>query len=184
MTMRKAIDQDGFRLLKANARIHAETHNLEATMRRLEAIARKEAPKPRGKPTPESRPWFAREILREIGFIRHHLARNEASWAAYAAMILGRLAMEAEARHDWPEMRWWNEMLAKNREAGRKGGKVRTAKADELGCEVQDLALKFRESTPYDRVKASQWWLARAVATRLDRSPDTVRGHLRRLDIK
>jgi hypothetical protein len=49
---------------------------------------------------------------------RRLLAAGQADYAAGEAVLIGALAAESEARHDWPEMGKWREQ----QDARRRGG--------------------------------------------------------------
>lgn len=104
---------------KAALVAYVTEHNRRATfdgrVADLERICRRDLPMSDELPTEDSRPWFAREILLAISAARHWLKRGEADFAASEAVIVGALAATAEARHNWPELKRWNEYLAKQR---------------------------------------------------------------------
>jgi hypothetical protein len=73
---------------------------------------------PNTPPSKLSLAWYAEEILFAIKSARRLLAAGQADYAAGEAVLIGALAAESEARHDWPEMRKWRQQ----QEARRRGG--------------------------------------------------------------
>jgi hypothetical protein len=74
-------------------------------------------------PEPESREWYAEEILLAISVARHHIKRGDAAWASVEALRIGALAIEA-SRLNWPEIRGWRELLDNESKEGALVGTV------------------------------------------------------------
>lgn len=87
-----------------------------------------------------SRAWYANRILLAIAATRHWLNAGEAQFAASEAVVVGALAGQASARHQWPSVQGW--LVAQK--GRRKGLRARTAV-------IQDRASK--------RAKALREWV-------------------------
>lgn len=85
-------------------------------------------------PRCHSRQWYAEEILLAISAARQWLESGHADFAASEAVVVGALAAEAEARHNWPELKRWNEYRAKQHArsiAGIQAKRDNTARHDQ-----------------------------------------------------
>jgi hypothetical protein len=125
-TPKPLTDLDEWERLKADARERARLATFEGSIEQMERACLKtpgawpNRANPNTPPSKLSRAWYAEEILFAIKSARRLLAAGQADYAAGEAVLIGALAAEAEARHDWPEMRKWREQ----QEARRRGGRA------------------------------------------------------------
>jgi hypothetical protein len=111
-TTRKPLtDLDEWERFKADARERARLATFEGSIEQMERACLKtpgawpNRANPNTPPSKPSRAWYAEEILFAIKSARRLLAAGQAEYAAGEAVLIGALAAESEARHDWPEMR-------------------------------------------------------------------------------
>ena len=142
-------------------------------------------------PEQESPAWFAKEILAAGKRVRGHIAVGDASKAAAEAVTIGELVAELDAQYDSSVAKAWRELRRKRdaqlrhlSEIGEKGGGRRAAAADELRCNVEAAANEYRVKHAHDPKTRSTRRMARDIASDLKANPDTVRGHLIRLEIR
>lgn len=170
----------GWETFKQQAIKQARLGTFEGAIEELEALCERYANAyPNAYPTDRhSDAWHAERILWAIRSTRDLLARGEPTYAAAEALAIGSLAAR------WPQARVWRRRREQAQEAGRKGGSIKSATADALEEQVEDLAVRIRERRPYHKARSSQRWLARRIAGDLGEPEGTVRGHLRRLGIR
>jgi hypothetical protein len=182
-------DIEEWERLKVTAKEQARLATFEGRIERLESVCLKTPGilpnRAIDNPPPEhSRAWYAEEILLAIRSTRHHLDHSQAEYAAGEAILIGALAAEAEARHNWPEVRQWRNLCQRNRELAQKRGRSVSDAADARACEIRDAAAEYRRLHPYHSRNSSTRALARHVAHELGVKLPTVRGHLRKLSIR
>jgi hypothetical protein len=123
-TQKPLTDLDEWERFKADARERARLATFEGSIEQMEHACLKtpgawpNRANPNTPPSKPSRAWYAEEILFAIKSARRLLAAGQAEYAAGEAVLIGALAAESEARHDWPEMRKWREQ----QDARRRGG--------------------------------------------------------------
>jgi hypothetical protein len=125
-TQKPLTDLDEWERFKADARERARLATFEGSIEQMERACLKtpgawpNRTNPNTPPSKLSRAWYAEEILFAIKSARRLLAAGQADYAAGEAVLIGALAAESEARHDWPEMRKWREQ----QDARRRGGQA------------------------------------------------------------
>jgi hypothetical protein len=123
-TTQPLTDLDEWERFKADARERARWATFEGSIEQMERACLKipdawpNRANPNTPPSKLSRAWYAEEILFAIKSARRLLAAGQAEYAAGEAVLIGALAAESGARHDWPEMRKWREQ----QDARRRGG--------------------------------------------------------------
>lgn len=155
---RKPMDQAAWERFKEEAKRQAHLATFEGCVGHLEKVCLRT---PGAWPTREihdrppenTRARYAEDILFAIRAVRDHLARGEPSYAASEALIVGALAMEAEARFNWHEIKAWRAM----REGQEKSRATQAQRQRELLEAVDEL--RARHPGKYDS--------ARAAATKL-----------------
>lgn len=178
-------NQGGWERFKEQARLatfEGRIEQLERICRSTPGVLPNRAADPR--PPKHSRAWYAEEILFAIRAARHHLAHGQASHAASEAVVIGFLAAEAEASHNWPAVRQWNDLRLRNQVSARKRGRDLSEAAQHRARAIQDAADKYRRQHPYHPRTNSTRSMARDLAHRLGQKYNTVRDHLRKLGIR
>jgi hypothetical protein len=180
--------QAGFERFKDEMKNLARLATFEGRIEALERVCRRipgvlpNRP-PEAYPLEHTHAWYAEEILLSIQQVRYHLARGEADFAASQAVVVGALAVEADARLNWPEVRSWRELCERNRESARRGRGMRETAAD-LARKVRAAAKEYRRTHPYHPRTASTRRMALDLARKLGQNYNTVRTHLRKLQIR
>lgn len=120
-------------------------------------------PEPGMVPEREQPSWYAAEILAVIKRVRHHLANGEGSKAAAAAMNVGMLAAEVDARFDSPAARALRKRNETQRRISIAANVTKADTRDGRRCEVVLLA------TQSEYAGLSQRRLAERLASRIVR---------------
>ena len=185
----RPMTQAGFERFKDEMKNLARLATFEGRIEALERVCRRipgvlpNRP-PEAYPAEHTRPWYAEEILLLIQQVRHHLARGEADFAASQAVMVGVWAAQAEARFNWPEMRRWRKLCERNRESARTRGRDVRETASDLARKVRAAGEEYRRTHPYHSRTASTRRMAHDLARKLGQNCNTVRTHLRKLQIR
>ena len=125
----------------------------------------------------KSREWYAQEILTVIEEVRNALARGAWQRAASDAVVVGALAAEAEAKHNWTIVQLGIKRTRDTQTSGRGRGKQITAAARAEDSKTRQLVRQYRTS---DELEGH---LVGFLASHLKRNPQTIRRRLKRLGI-
>jgi hypothetical protein len=178
-----------FAVLEAVAAAHNRRTDFQNGITELERICRSEAlpsidvnefmqrigggkvPIDVPQPVAESPEWFAKEILDEIGVLRHWGAQGHEDAVRLAVLRIGMLA----ARAGSPEIRKWTEQLVIARKAGRVRGEKVKAAAQLLAQRIRRTIARYSESD--ERVSI------RKLARDLDVSTKTIERHVKKMGL-
>lgn len=134
----RAFTREHNRLLTFNGRVA----DLERTCRRTPGV--------RDQPRQAfgSRAWYAGEILLTIRIVREALAVGDVQHATSQAVVVGALAAEAEARHNWTVVQRWLGYLARQRAAAKAGAEVSRETAASSGARLHADVAACRQKHP------------------------------------
>lgn len=123
----------------------------------------------------ESRLWYAREIVREIANVRSALACGDSEQAASHAVVVGALAADANARHNWPAVQLGIKSIQTAELGGRRRGKA-------IAEDARQLTERIRQSIVRHRASDERLTI-RALARRFNASTRTIQRHLKALGL-
>jgi hypothetical protein len=121
--------------------------------------------------------WYAREILSAIDEVRSALAKNEAERATSKAVVVGILAAEAEAKHNWKIVQSGKARRREKRKSALGRGKAISKAASQEDVKTRRLVEDYKAS---DQIETS---LVSYVAQRLGRHKQTIQRRFKRLGI-
>ncbi len=181
--------QDAFERFKEEMKQAADFATFEGRIKELERVCLNTPGMGLGgvdepKPSNRSRAWYAEKILVTIGLVRDFLRRGQADYAASEAVMVGVWAEEAEARHNWPEVRKWSKLCEQNSKSAKDRGRKVSDAAKKLAEALQSAALEYRSTHPYKPPANSTRAMARHLARKLGKNENTIRHHLQKLGIQ